>query len=311
MPQKKVISYLKGIPNAKNQEKIDILNFFIRGVNNVGDIGIVSYDNVWQLSDAAVLQGFIAEHNFKSIRAPHLHLRKNVFENQLKHNKSTIIADSNLFLYADPGNSKHYLRYSINGVFPTTGNYMWDNPDPKRWESISQNLNLKLKPVRTEGHHILICCQRNGGWSMGKYDVVDWVKHTVKRLRKHTDRPIVVRGHPGDKKAQKYLQMKFKFQGVRVSRNPHILQDFHNCWAVVTYNSSPGVAAGIEGIPVFVTDPNPEVSQAFDIAETNLKRIEAPKLKNRQQWIEKISMCHWNFDELRSGAAWRHMREYI
>ena len=113
----KVVSYLRGIPNAKNQEKIDILNFFIRGVNNVGDIGIISDDNFWQPSDAAVLQGFIAEHNFKNIKSPHLHLRKSVYENQLKNNKHTIIADSNLFLYADPGNSKHYLRYSINGVF--------------------------------------------------------------------------------------------------------------------------------------------------------------------------------------------------
>ena len=307
----KVVSYMKGIPNAKNQEKIDILNFFIRGVNTVGDIGIVSHDTFWQPSDAALLQGFIAEHNLKNTRSPHLHLRKSVYENQLKNNKHTIIADSNLFLYADPGNTKHYLRYSINGVFPTTGNYMWDNPDPTRWESISRNLNLQLKPVRKEGHHILICCQRNGGWSMGQLDVVEWLKYTIKRLRKHTDRPIVIRAHPGDKKAQKYLQVKFKQTGVRLSRNPHILQDFNNCWAVITYNSSPGVAAAIEGIPVFITDPNPEVSQAYGVAETNLKRIEGPKLKNRQTWIEKISMSHWNFDELKSGQAWRHMRKYI
>ena len=307
----KVVSYMKGIPNAKNQEKIDILNFFIRGVNTVGDIGIVSHDSFWQPSDAAVLQGFIAEHNFKNTKSPHLHLRKSVYENQLKNNKYTIIADSNLFLYADPGNSKHYLRYSMNGVFPTTGNYFWDNPDPARWESISRNLNLKLKPVRKDGHHILICCQRNGGWSMGNLDVVDWLKYTIKRLRKYTDRPIVVRGHPGDKKAEKYLQVKFKQTGVRLSRNPHILQDFQNCWAVVTYNSSPGVAAAIEGIPVFVTDPNPKVSQAFDVAETELRRIDRPKLENRQAWIEKISMSHWNFDELKSGAAWKHMRQYI
>ena len=307
----KVVSYLRGIPNAKNQEKIDILNFFVEGVNRVGDIGKVSQERRWELSDVAVLQGFIAEHNFKTVKSPHLHLRKSVYENQLKNNKSTIIADSNLFLYADPGNSKHYLRYSMNGVFPTTGNYFWDNPDPARWDSISRNLNLKLKPVRKDGHHILICCQRNGGWSMGNLDVVDWLKYTIKRLRKYTDRPIVVRGHPGDKKAEKYLQVKFKQTGVRLSRNPHILQDFKNCWAVVTYNSSPGVAAAIEGIPVFVTDPNPQVSQAFDVAETELRRIDRPNLDNRQAWIEKISMSHWNFDELKSGAAWKHMRQYV
>lgn len=309
----KVISYLKGIPNANSEEKTNILKYFVEGVNNskTGDVGILSDSLQWQPSDVAVLQGFIAEHKIKTQRSPHLILRKNVYDSQLLNNKATIIADSNLFLYADPGNSKHYLRYSINGVFPTTGNYFWDNPDPARWESISRNLNLKLKPVRKEGHHILICCQRNGGWSMGDTDVVDWLKKTIKRIRAVSSRPIVVRGHPGDRKAKQYLKQRFKFPAVRLSTNDHILQDFVNCWAVITYNSSPGVAAAIEGIPVFVTDPNPQVSQAFEVANTNIKRLENPKMFDRQAWIEKISMCHWNFDELRSGDAWKHMRQYV
>ena len=308
---KTVISYLKGIPNAKNQEKIDVLKFFAEGVNRTGDKGTVSESKTWKLSDVAVLQGFVTEHNEKLIKSPHLILRKSVYDNQLKHNKSTVIIDSNLFLYADPGNSKHYLRYSINGVFPTTGNYMWDNPDPARWQSISKNLNIDLKPERHKGKHILICCQRNGGWSMGGLDVVEWLMHTIRRIRKFSDRPIVVRGHPGDKKAAAYLRIKFKDPKVRLSKNNHILQDFENCWAVVTYNSSPAVAAAIEGIPVFVTDPKPQISQAFDVAETELRRIERCKLGDRQPWIEKISMSHWNFEELRSGEAWRHMRKYV
>ena len=308
---KTVISYLRGIPNAKNQEKIDVLKFFVEGVNKCGDKGVVSENVVWQQSDVAVLQGFITEHNDKLIKSPHLKLRKSVYENQLAQNKSTIIADSNLFLYADPGNTKHYLRYSINGVFPTTGNYMWDNPDPARWQSISKNLNLHLKPERQTGKHILICCQRNGGWSMGGLDVVEWLKQTIKRIRKFSDRPIIVRGHPGDKKAPTYLRIKLKDKNVKLSVNDHILDDFKNCWAVVTYNSSPGVAAAIEGIPVFITDPVPEVSQAFGVAETELRRLERPYLRDREKWIEKISMSHWNFEELRSGEAWRHMQKYV
>jgi hypothetical protein len=307
----KVVSYLRGIPNSKNQEKIDVLNHFITGVNRCGDIGIASQDRIWQPSDAAILQGFISDHSSKLPRSPHLLLRKQVYDQQLANKKHTIIIDSNLFLYADPGNTKRYLRYSMNGVFPTTANYFWDKPDPRRWESISKNLNLDLKPVRQSGKHILICCQRNGGWSMGGLEVMDWLRQTVKRLNKFTDRPIVVRGHPGDKKAPGYLRLPKKWTNVRISKNEHIKQDFKNCWAVITYNSSPGVAAAIEGIPVFVTDPVPEVSQAFDICNTEIRKIERPRLPDRQRWIEKISMCHWNFDELKSGEAWRHMRRYV
>ena len=42
------------------------------------------------------------------------------------------------------------------------------------------------------------------------------------------------------------------------------MDDFVDCWAVVNHNSSPGVAAVMEGIPVILTDP--ERSQARDVA---------------------------------------------
>jgi hypothetical protein len=70
------------------------------------------------------------------------------------------------------------------------------------------------------------------------------------------------------------------------------------------------VAAGIEGYPVFLTDPTR--SQAAEIANTDLKLIETPNTEvNRQRWIERLSMFHWNFEELKSGECWAHMRNYI
>jgi hypothetical protein len=97
----------------------------------------------------------------------------------------------------------------------------------------------------------------------------------------------------------------------RLSTNEFIVDDFKNAKAVITYNSSPGVAGAIEGIPVFVTDPNPCISQAFDVANTDLSLIENPRYPDRQQWIEKLSMSHWNFDETASGAAWEHIRQFV
>jgi len=199
------------------------------------------------------------------------------------------------------------LRYSFDGVFPTTGNYFTEEVDSNRWKKISSNLGISLKDWQSNGKHILICTQRNGGWSMGGVDVVHWVKQTISELRKHTDRPIVVRGHPGDKRSKVYLSNK----GWKVSNNENILEDFSKAHAVITYNSSPGVAAAIEGIPVFVTDPNPKVSQAYDVANTDLKLIENPKLPERQAWVEKLCMSHWNFLELSTGEAWEHIRKYV
>jgi len=100
------------------------------------------------------------------------------------------------------------------------------------------------------------------------------------------------------------------FKNVSLSTK-HIREDLQNAWATVLHNSSPAVASAIEGVPVFLTDTNPEFSQAAEVANTNLKRLEDPKMFDRQAWIEKLSMCHWNFDELKSGEAWKFFRRFI
>lgn len=139
--------------------------------------------------------------------------------------------------------------------------------------------------------------------------VLDWLDQTVSEIKKYTDRPIIVRGHPGDKESKNYL--KSKPGKYLVSTNPSILDDFKNAWATVTYNSSPGVASSIEGIPTFITDPDPKVSQSYDVGNYNLSDIENPTFKERQPWVEKLSMCHWNFDELKYGNAWDHIKNFI
>jgi hypothetical protein len=280
------------------------LQRFIARVNAAGDRGIAHAGNIIIPADVAVIQGWVHD---GSPNSPHLMLRKNAATN--KQNKHTIIVDSNLFNYKDKNHPIHYSRYSMDGVFPTTGNYFWDNPDSRRWQQISRDLGIQLKDWRTNGNHILICTQRNGGWSMKGLNVSQWLEKTVDEIKKYSNRPIVVRGHPGDKTAATYL--KSKPGRYTVSTNEHILQDFVNAWAVVTYNSTPGVAASIEGIPAFVTDSVPQTSQAYHVSNYTLSNIENPELKERQQWIEKLSMCHWKFEELTTGSAWKHMREYL
>ena len=302
----KIVSYLAGVPSPhKNPHKTEVLRRFVEGVNKVGDTGIAHTEKNLIQSDIGVIQGWV---HSGSPNTPHLALRRNVSKNT--HNKHTIIVDSNLFNY-NLGKSypKHYSRYSMDGVFPTTGNYFRDTVDPNRWKQISTDLQLSLKDWRINGNYILLACQRNGGWSMNSYSVIDWVANTVKELRKYTDRPIVVRGHPGDKNAIRYLSQK----GVdwQLSRKEKITDDFKNAWATVTYNSSPGVASAIEGIPVFVTDPDARISQAYEVANINLADIENPKTFERQAWVEAISMSHWKFEELSNGSAWAHIRKYV
>jgi len=309
---KTVITYHNTVPNAKNQEKLDLLRYFSQGVKAAGDNSIDCHSFQYTPSDVGVIQGWLGQ---GPITTKHLLLRNSVIQEQITNNKYVVAVDSNLFLYANTANPLHYLRYSFNGVFPNTGIYRDRNIDPTRWQKISRHLNLTLKDYRSEGNHILVCLQRNGGWSMGQLDVQDWAIQTINTLRQHTDRPIVIRSHPGDKSSREYLnpaspKCKIKFsKRVRLSSNTNLVDDLKNCWAAVNYNSSPVVGAAIEGVPIFVTDPNK--SQCAEIANIDLTQIENPTLHDRQSWVERLSMFHWNFDELKSGECWTHMRKFI
>ena len=309
---KSIAVYHASVPSGKNLEKINVLKFFSDGAKLSQDTVIDVQERQFHTSDVAVIQGWVT--NNASSR-PHQELRNRVIRTQLKHRRHVVSIDSNLFLYATPGNPDHYLRYSFDSVFPDRGIYCDTLPDPARWKKISSKLNIALKDYHTHGNHILLLLQRNGGWSMGNFDVQDWCNQTIAQLRQHTDRPIVVRAHPGDKQALLYLnpatgQCKIPWSNsVRLSTNAALLDDLAGCWAAVNYNSSPVVAAAIEGYPIFVTDP--VRSQCRDIANVDLAQIESPARPDRQAWVERIAMSHWNFNELQTGQAWAHMRQYI
>lgn len=301
----KFVAYLTGCPpGPKNKHKHELLWNFVQGVNSHGDQGIIHQTKDIIDSDVAFIQGWV---HANSGLTPHLMVRRQVIEYQKQNNNRLLVADSNLFNYIDGNAKKDYIRYSFDGVFPTTGNYFNSIVLTQRWQQIFKNKGITLKPWRTQGNHILICTQRNGGWSMKGLDVPTWLNNTVNEIRKYTDRPIIVRGHPGDRYHKQYIDQK-KYT---LSNKPLIAQDFANAHAVITYNSSPGVAAAIEGIPLYVTDPLTETSQASAVANTDLSTIENPKMFERETWLAKLAMSHWNNDEVKSGEAWKHIRQFV
>lgn len=303
-----VASYLMGIPPGNtNTEKPQIIVNFIEGVWASGDKGQIICDYTPVDSDVAVVQGFVHP---GSKNSNHLKLRKDVFDKQCRDGKRSIIVDSNLFLYADPGNSKKFLRYSYDGIFPNTGEYCNETPNPERWEFLSKQLNISLKPWRKAGNAIVVCCQRDGGWSMNGKPLMSWVIQTVTKIRKHSDRHIIIRFHPGDKNqlAHKRAMSRYKLKNVSISNSKHILDDLKTAHAVINHNSSPGVVAAIEGVPLFLTDP--DRSQAGAVGHHNFDNLENTLQFDREIWIQKMAQMHWTLSELKDGTAWKHLRNW-
>jgi hypothetical protein len=310
----RVVSYYNVVPSVnKSQEKFDILTKFVQGVNAVGDQGILHQSNNIIDCDVAVIQGW--QHQDGKTGA-HLRLRQTVIDTQLNQNRYVCAADANLFLYANQSNKPHhYLRYSFNGVFPDTGIYFDNHPDIKRWQQISRDTGIVLEDVKNIGRNVLIFLQRSGGWSMGSVDVINWTIDVIDKIRRYSDRPIIIRPHPGDKKAEKtYIPVLTKyvktFKSVSLSNQNEPLEiDLQNAWCVVNHNSSAIVGSVIKGYPAFITDS--QRSQCAEVSNTDFSLIENPRHFDRQKWLERISMFHWKFSELEDGSAWRHMRNYV
>jgi len=306
----KVVSYLKTVPGKNsNQQKEDLLRFFVEGAKKYGDDGVVHDKASIMPADVAVIQGWVHE-NFST---PHLKLRKDIIERQQKLKKYTVAADANLFLYANSSNPHGYLRYSFNGIFPSTGIYCDNNPNPARWQQIQKDIGIRMQREVRNGSHILLMLQRQGGWSMGGDDVEQWAVRNIKRIRQYSDRPIIIRPHPGDKNTKVYLNPKVtrlnKFQNVKINlKKSSLNEDLRNAWAVVNHNSSSIVGPIIMGYPAFVTDVTN--SQCAEVAHTDYSEIENPRHFDRQKWLERISMFHWKFSELQDGNCWVHMRNY-
>jgi hypothetical protein len=301
----KIAVYLSAVPaKSKNEFKRNLLAKFAIGARSAGDDVLIIDDvNRVAAADIAVLQGWIGMK-----QAPHLQQRQQVIEQQRSQHKHTLVIDSNLFGFLDPNDRDKYLRYSLDGIFPTTGYYFDRDIDPSRWQEICARYHFQEHPWR-QGTDILICLQRDGGWSMDGLPVIDWLHATIERIMAVTDRPIVIRAHPGSLKV--VPEIRRRWPTIAISDRADIRQDLDRAWCAVTYNSSPAVASILWGVPAFVTDPDGRRSQASGYADTDIAGIERPQMPDRQAFYHRLAQCHFATDQLETGDAWRFMRSRL
>lgn len=298
----KVGIFYNSISNpGKFSNKVMLMDNFKQGVLSANDEVIEFRENRLpdQKLDAGFVLGYTLEDNF----------RKKIID-QLRIQKTPqVFVDSNILHYSRPEHFWH--RYSLNSVYPNDGIYFFDNIDKNKWNNYSQWHNAPLKPWRSQGTHILILCQRPKGWNMMGNDQDHWLDKTISKIKKYSQRPIVIRMHPGDGTRFKQIEKIQKRYGnsISISQHENIRDALKDCWCAVGYNSTPNVVSAIEGIPVYLEDP--KHSWASDIAFTDLSLIENPPMPDRENWADKIANIHWSNDEVIQGKLWAAIKTYI
>jgi hypothetical protein len=297
----KVGIFYNSISNpAKFSNKVMLMDNFAAGVQAHGDEIVDFRDNRLpdQQLDAGFVLGYTLEDNFRKKIIDQLRLRKT----------PAVFVDSNILHYARSEHEWH--RYSLGTVYPDSGTYFFQDLDRTKWQRFSDWHSASLKPWRVTGNHILILCQRPKGFNMF-LDQDTWLEKTVDKIRKHTQRPIMIRMHPGDGTRFKQIEKIQKRYGtsVAISEHANIRDALVNCWCTVGINSTPNVVAAIEGVPGYVEDTRR--SWAADVAFTDLAQIENPALPDRTEWAHKIANIHWSNQEVVSGQLWSAIKQYI
>lgn len=286
---------------AKFPNKVMLMDNFRAGVLACGD-EVVEYHNS-ELPNEPLAAGFVLGYTLEN------NFRKKIITSLEKQNTPRVFVDSNVLHYARPEHEWH--RYSVNGVYPTSGVYLFGNLDPDKWNRYSTWHGVHAQPWRTTGKHVMIFCQRPHGWNMMGTDQEAWLDSIIAQIRTHSQRPIMVRMHPGDGTRFDAIQRLQKKYGrtISISQHASIREALVNCWCTVGYNSTPNVVANIEGVPGWVQDP--DNSWAADVAFQDLAQLENPPLPDRSNWLNKIANIHWSNQEVKSGKLWSAIRQYI
>ena len=296
-----VVVYASSLPRvADRSRKIEVLEAFVAGAQAQGARVLLQRECQVVPARLAVILGWVGT----KIRGPHIQLRRDVIDHQRSSGNLIMPIDGSCFKFVD--DHSQFLRYSLDGVFYNRDRYANANSTASKWNQIQQVLGLQLQPWRAQGDHVLVCLQRDGGWSMKGTDMTAWTVNTVRRLRELTSRPIVIRAHP---KHRIDLSALSDLTGVRQSLDgTDLTQDLAGAWAAVFYNSSASVAAVLAGIPVFATDDD---CVAWRMANPDLAQIENPCMPAREQWLYDLSAAHWTDAESRGGTIYRHFLNLI
>ena len=259
----------------------------------------------------------IFNYQLQPINVPHLKLRQTVQEKQ--ENKNIFFFDSDVLISYSKVKTEtlnNYVRIPFRDVYPDKALYFNDNFKSDRWNKFAIQKHIKLKEYRKDGDHILICCNRgSGGYSAFGINAANWAIETATELRKHTERTIVIRLHPGaraDLKKKDYKRlMSFAHQAhsIRItglSKTEPLINDIRGAWATVIFTSTAGAMSLIEGVPVFVCHPS---SYLNSVNAGKLSDIENPKLYNRETFLHKLAYTQWNIEELKDGTFFRSIMD--
>lgn len=159
------------------------------------------------------------------------------------------------------------------------------NRPSDRWETLCRlggSERLRIDPWQKNGRHIVITPPSE--FFSEFFALKHWLHNTVEEIKKHTDRPIVIRQKPEELRYQDYA-------------NRPLYEDLKDAWALVTWRSNTAVEAALLGIPVFCDAE----TAAAPIGLQDLSKVESPVYPDREPWCWSLAYGQYSRKELLTG----------
>lgn len=199
-------------------------------------------------------------------------------------------------------------KIGINGV-NREADFANENVDENRWKKFEIN----LRPWGQTGDDIIVCGQHTDSHQWRNNPPMSkWFDQQITGIRKHTDRPIVIRPHPRN---SVFIDTN-KYQNVKIVRpirdqktydDTDLAERLKSAWAVVSHSSNPAMTAVFSGIPVYVS----ESSLSYDVGNTSFANINNPAMPERQTWANRLAYTEWWIDEIEQGIPWNRIKKQL
>jgi lipopolysaccharide biosynthesis glycosyltransferase len=190
------------------------------------------------------------------------------------------------FYYIDTG---YFGNRKLKDYHRVTRNAMqWLGDIEERPADRLERTRVQAHPI-TPGRTILIAPPSHKAMSYWGLDPDQWVAETVTEIKKHTDRPIVIR-----------MKQPREIRATVDTMEMALKDDVH---CLVTFNSIAAIEALIYGKPVFTMGPN----AAQPLANKDLSQIETPFCPDIDQ-VNSLLRClayhQFTVEEMMTGYAW-------
>ena len=178
----------------------------------------------------------------------------------------------------------------------------------------AQKLGIVLQPWKHEGEYVLICGQHGHSEQWRNMPDMDtYYRNTITEIRKHTDKPIVVRSHPRFRENLHWTcnMNWYKDHGVTWNIPKHVQQTYDSfdlehmlkhTYFTVSHSSNAGLNSVIQGVPAVVSPS----SLAWDVRTEIGSWLSKP---DRHNWINKLCYVEWFADEI--DVQWNRIRERL